>query len=210
MLCQLVPACSLPLSRGLSCTGGRNHTTTIIVIFRVIIISLLLGAPWNLIHLLKAISCAIRSVWDSVQLCIWRIATAIKNATDQIVHNHTQLTNDKHPFVKTLKHFGNPLLSLHWKYLNQQLIMSISCNMNVWTNNLLPIWSAIRWLGLGQFWALVCQENYYPHYCTSECRPCCHFCYFELSDALVLLALILVTGQLRRSEDGCGCIEYII
>ena len=142
MLCQLVPACSLPLSRGLSCTGGRNHTTTIIVIFRVIIISLLLGAPWNLIHvihLLKAISCAIRSVWDSVQLCIWRIATAIKNATDQIVHNHTQLANDKHPFVNTLKHFENPLLSLHWKYLNQQLIMSSRCNMNVWTNNLLPI-----------------------------------------------------------------------
>ena len=33
------------------------------------------------------------------------------------------------------------------------------------------------------------------------------FCYFELS---VLLALILVTGQLRRSEDGCDYIEYMI
>ena len=113
-----------------------------------------------------------------MQLCIRRIATAIKNATDQIVHNHTQLTNDKHPFVNTLKHFESLLLSLHWKYLNQQLIMSSSCNMNVWTNNPLPIWSATRWLGLGQFWALVCQENYYPHYCTSERRPCCLFLLF--------------------------------
>ena len=125
MLCQLVPACSLPLSRGLSCTGGRNHATTIIVIFRVIIISLLLGAPWNLIHLLKAISCAIRSVWDSVQLCIWRIATAIKNATDQIVHNHTQLTNDKHSFVKTFKHFGNTSeTTLFYHYIGSILINS--------------------------------------------------------------------------------------
>ena len=129
MLCQLVPACSLPLSRGLSCTGARNHATIIfVVIFRVIINSLLLGAPWNLIHvihLLKAISCATRSVWDSVQLCIWRIATAIKNATDQIVHNHTQLANDKHPFVKTFKHFGNTSeTTLFYHYIGSILINS--------------------------------------------------------------------------------------